>query len=150
MKIRILSLLALAVAVASCNNSSNNTDPAKPSAAMSEPACYRFAADRDTVLLTFSTNDDVVSGTLVYNLYQKDKNTGTINGKIKGDLLVADYVFMSEGVSSVREVAFKKLGTDWIEGFGNTEEKNGKVVFTNTDSLEFEPKLPLKKIDCGK
>ncbi|NCI50290.1 hypothetical protein GWC95_10180 [Sediminibacterium roseum] len=148
MKSKFLGMLIVLGLFTACK-SDGNSEEAKP-VKMSDPDCYRFAADRDTVLLSFSTGKDSVAGTLEYNLFQKDKNTGTINGWIKNDLLLADYTFMSEGTSSVRQVAFKKISGDWVEGYGDTKEMNGKVVFVNTDSLEFEPKLALKKVDCPK
>lgn len=146
MKLHFLSVILLFTLATACKNSA--TEEAKP-VKMSDPDCYRFAADRDTVVLSLSEGKDSVAGTLTYNLFEKDKNTGAINGYRKGDLIVADYTFQSEGTTSVRQVAFKKSGGDWIEGYGDTREENGKVVFLNTDSLEFEPKLALKKIDCG-
>jgi hypothetical protein len=147
MKLQLLSALLVFALFTSCksNNSTGEEKPVK----MSDPDCYRFAADRDTVMLSFSTGKDSVAGTLEYNLFQKDKNTGSISGWLKDDLLLADYTFKSEGSSSVRQVAFKKIKGDWVEGYGDTKEENGRVVFVNTDSLEFEPKLALKKVDCG-
>jgi hypothetical protein len=147
MKLQLLSALLVFALFTSCksNNSTGDEKPVK----MSDPDCYRFAADRDTVMLSFSTGKDSVAGTLEYNLFQKDKNTGSISGWLKDDLLLADYTFKSEGSSSVRQVAFKKIKGDWVEGYGDTKEENGRVVFVNTDSLEFEPKLALKKVDCG-
>lgn len=143
------AVLVLSLAVSCKNPDKTETNEAK-AVNFGDPSCYQFTGDRDTVTLKFSKGNDSVTGTLVYNIFQKDKNTGTINGHLNGDLLIADYVFMSEGANSTRQVAFKKVGDDWVEGYGDTKEENGKVVFTNTDSLEFEPKLALKKTDCGK
>jgi hypothetical protein len=147
MKLQLLSALLVFALFTSCK-SNTATDEPKP-VKMSDPDCYRFAADRDTVSLSFSTGKDSVAGTLEYNLFQKDRNTGTINGWMKDGLIIADYSFMSEGSNSTRQVAFKKISGDWVEGYGDTKEVNGKVIFVNTDSLEFEPKLALKKIDCA-
>jgi hypothetical protein len=121
MKLQLLSALLVFALFTSCksNNSTGEEKPVK----MSDPDCYRFAADRDTVMLSFSTGKDSVAGTLEYNLFQKDKNTGSISGWLKDDLLLADYTFKSEGSSSVRQVAFKKIKGDWVEGYGDTKKK---------------------------
>jgi hypothetical protein len=40
-----------------------------------------------------------VVGNLCYRFFEKDKNDGTVIGKLQGDTLIADYTFMSEGVT---------------------------------------------------
>lgn len=147
-KIFVTAAAVVALASACKNTASNETNEGKV-VKMGDPNCYQFTGDRDTVTLNFSVGEDSVAGTLVYNIFQKDRNVGTINGWKKGDLIIADYSFMSEGQNSIRQVAFKKMGDGWVEGYGDTKEQDGKVVFVNTDSLEFEQKLALKKIDCG-
>ncbi len=88
---------------------------------------------------------NLVTGELVYDYFEKDKNTGTIKGEMKGDTLFAEYMFMSEGINSVREVAFLKKGDSWIEGYGDVEEQTGKIVFKNKAALKFEINITLKK-----
>lgn len=100
--------------------------------------------------MKITENNGVVSGTLMYNFFEKDKNTGTIKGEMKGDLLVAEYSFHAEGMESVREVAFKKMGKNFIEGYGESEEKDGKYVFINLDSLKFSNSVLLGPYDCEK
>lgn len=150
MKRFFLAAATVAVLAVACKNTTDKETNETKAVQMGDPNCYMFAKDRDTVTLKFSTGNDSVAGTLVYNLFQKDRNVGTINGWKKGDMIIADYSYMSEGTNSIRQVAFKKVGDDWIEGYGDTKEENGKVVFINTDSLEYVPTLVLKKTDCGK
>ena len=104
--------------------------------------------NHDTVILKTIDVNGIITGTLVYNLYEKDKNRGTIQGKMKGDLLIADYSFTSEGTFSVRQVVFKKSDTTFIEGYGDIEDKNGKTIFKNTDSLDFTNSIILNEYDC--
>jgi hypothetical protein len=52
---------------------------------------------------------------------------------------VADYTFMSEGIQSTRQVAFKKDGNSFIEGYGD---------FKNVDSLNFNTSMKLVEIAC--
>lgn len=110
--------------------------------------CYIYIKHLDTVILKTSDVDGIVTGTLVYNLYQKDKYTGTIQGQMKGDLLIADFSFSSEGVKSVRQVAFKKNGKTFIEGYADMEDKDGKTTFKNIDSLNFRNSIVLRKFSC--
>ena len=85
---------------------------------------------------------------MVYKLSAKDKNTGTIQGNIKDDLLVAKYTFMSEGVESVREVAFKLKGNTFTEGYGEIEMKNEIATLKDIHNLTFNNQMPLTEIPC--
>ena len=111
--------------------------------------CFAFSNDSSNVELSFNVNShQEVNGKLTYKLYQKDKNEGTLIGNMKGDTLIADYTFMSEGTSSVREVAFLKRENTFIEGYGDVAEANGKVIFKDKKKLKFDPKMVLTKVDC--
>ena len=91
---------------------------------------------------------NAITGTLVYNLDGKDKNTGTIQGVINGNLLVADYLFMSEGIQSTRQVAFKLENNIFIEGYGDITIQNDSAYFKNMDSLQFNDGMKLIEIPC--
>jgi hypothetical protein len=136
--------------VLSCNDQQKATTAEKELPKTSSTNCYRYINNNDTVVLNIKDVDGIVTGSLVYNLFQKDKNTGTIEGKMKGVLLIADYLFLSEGVKSVRQVAFKKTGNTFTEGFGESEEKNGKTTFKNADALDFTHSMVLTAYDCEK
>lgn len=127
--------------------------PNPPKAAeIAEPSgdqCYAFANDSSNVVLSFNVNShQEVNGKLNYKLYGKDKNEGTLIGNMKGDTLIGDYTFMSEGVSSVREVAFLQRENTLIEGYGDVAEANGKMIFKDKKKLKFDPKMVLTKVDC--
>lgn len=111
--------------------------------------CFAFTNDSSTVELSFNVNShQEVNGKLTYKLYGKDKNEGTLIGNIKGDTLIGDYTFMSEGVSSVREVAFLQKDGTYMEGYGDVVDTNGKVTFKDKKKLKFIPKMILSKVDC--
>jgi len=114
-----------------------------------EASCYMFATDRDTVYLKLNPPvDGKVTGDLNYNFFERDGNTGFIEGQISGDTLIADYTFLSEGLISVREVGFL-LGEDQVmEGYGDVEEKDGKMVFWHKDSLDFSNGLVMPEVPC--
>ena len=134
----------------SCNNHHQESTINKPVTKPGQLNCYRYVNNRDTVILRTTSVNGSITGTLVYNFYEKDKNKGTIQGQMKSELLIADYTYYSEGVQSVRQIAFKKNGKTFIEGYGEPETKNGKTIFKNIDSLDFNHSIILNEIDCGK
>lgn len=117
-----------------------------------EPAgdqCYTSRLNGNIVALSFNVNShQEVNGKLSYNITGKDKNEGTIIGNMKGDTLIADYTFMSEGVSSVREVVFLQKDGSLIEGYGDVVDANNKVTFKDKKKLKFDAKNTLTKSDC--
>jgi hypothetical protein len=93
-------------------------------------------------------DEDKVNGTLEYNIYEKDKNTGVIAGTMQDNILRATYEFQSEGVKSTRNVVFKIMGEQAYEAQADSLTTDGLPVF-NSDAalLKFEPS-PFKKIPC--
>lgn len=110
--------------------------------------CYTYQTKKDTAFMHINITENMVTGSLEYTLFEKDSNDGKLSGKVKGDTLLANYKFVSEGVESVREVAFLKKGNDGIEGFGDMEEKAGSMVFKNRTKLEFKKGLLFQKTEC--
>lgn len=110
--------------------------------------CYQYATQADTVTLKLTRVGENVTGTLAYQFKEKDSNKGTLQGTIKGDLLLADYTFMAEGTQSTRQVAFKQTGNGFIEGYGESVEENGTMKFKNVDSLSFGSSFKLQEISC--
>lgn len=105
-------IIFVVIITSSCNYSnSTKTDEL--------PTCYTYVKNKNYVMMKITIINNIVTGDLVYEYYEKDKNSGKISGVMKGDTLFADYTFMSEGLSSVREVAFIKKRGDWIEGYGD-------------------------------
>lgn len=157
------TLLFLCSFFAACNDNGTTSaanDTARTTTASSDTAtaattsasntsCYAFQSPTDTVLLTLGTATPNVSGNLVYAYSGKDKNSGTITGTMKGDTLLADYTFLSEGKSSVRQVAFLKKGDGFVEGYGDSKMEGGKMVFKNTGALNFGSTMVLHKQPCS-
>ncbi|MBX2924926.1 MAG: hypothetical protein KF746_22185 [Chitinophagaceae bacterium] len=110
--------------------------------------CYKYESVSDTVVLKLIHVGKSITGTLVYTLKEKDKNMGTIQGSMRGNILVADYIFMSEGTQSVRQVAFKLDGNTFIEGYGEILVENEKSRFKNPDSLTFDSSIKLLEYPC--
>lgn len=116
---------------------------------MNEKHCYENYANKDTVKLQLITNENKVTGSLQIKLFNKDENKGTFIGKMRGDTLIADYIFMSEGTRSIRQIAYLKRNKTLIEGYGNVEGKDGKMVFKNIATLNFKDITPLVEVSCS-
>lgn len=125
----------------------STTLPKEAIVAVSE--CYRFVRGKDTAALTLLTTGTTVSGQLDYKWSEKDHSTGSLEGKMHGDTLVAVYSFAAEGKLSMREVVFLKKEQQVIEGFGSIEEKGGKVQFKDWRKLNFSSALVLDKVPCA-
>ena len=103
MKKIILIIGVVTLVLVSCKK--NKTDEIIPSTVESGTIkesvgkqCFQSIANKDTITMVLNTNShNEVNGELIYNIYQKDKNVGTIIGNIKGDTLIADYTFKTEG-----------------------------------------------------
>lgn len=142
-KIRVL-ILALVSVLVSCKKQ-KGTDVTPEKNDSEEPISEQFYSGnikKDSILMNLTMKgNQILAGKLIYNFYEKDKNEGTLIGELKGDTLLADYTFMSEGISSVRQVVFLKKGNTYIEGYGDVvEEASGKVVFKDRKQLQFDGK----------
>lgn len=110
--------------------------------------CYKYVKGKDTITASLIIDAQKVSGNLVYNLYEKDTNTGTILGTIKGDTLLADYTFQSEGQESIRQVIFLRKGKILTEGYGESKQEGNKFVFLNPKAIQFTSNTVLKEVSC--
>ncbi|MFA6945126.1 MAG: hypothetical protein WC220_04410 [Pedobacter sp.] len=149
---KTFNILILAVLLASCNTQVKETETSSSTIKnKDEPSstnCYLYAGEADTVSLNLTHAGDSITGSLVYNFKEKDKNTGTINGRMNGNILIAEYIFLSEGTQSSRQVAFKFEGGNFVEGYGESYSQNDKILFKNIDSLNFNGSMKLTEIAC--
>jgi hypothetical protein len=104
----------------------------------------------DSAFLTLAVIDSAVSGNLEYNLYGKDKNIGTIRGSRRGALIIADYTFSSEGVTSVREVVFKLEEGKLTEGYGEVGQKGSRISFNDHEQLKFDRGIQFHRLACNR
>ena len=140
-----------------CNNKSKQSTEAEATSDSSKSEvriqvpdvfCYSHIAGKDTIYLRIEKFPNVVTGNLSYKFQEKDSNKGTIDGVLKGDTLIADYTFMSESKSSVRQVIFLMKDSVATEGYGPMEERNGKMIFKNSSTVDFSKGIRLKKYPC--
>ena len=159
MKTTLLSLPAIGTILTACNTKTAQEsagETAADTATVAAPpvataSCYAYTANtanKDTITLRLTANKNAVTGEFAYKLFEKDKNTGTIQGGMKGDTLLADYTFMSEGTESVRQVAFLRGGDTFTEGYAAVRQEGSRMVFEKTGDLKFNGNTALKKVSC--
>lgn len=149
----LLSAVALATG---CNNAKNGSNTATSSSSVAGPTeeplgrCYVAVIKRDTIQLMISEIEgNHVRGSLIYNFFEKDRSKGTFTGDYTNGILLANYVFNSEGTVSERPVIFKKVPDGFLEGFGETRRTDDKEVFADTAAIEFGDSYTLRQTaDC--
>jgi hypothetical protein len=110
--------------------------------------CYMKVVNQDTFLLRLNKTGQKIAGNLEYDFFEKDRNVGMVAGELQGDTLFAEYKFKSEGVESVREVAFILHDVDVQEGYGEMEEKNGKMIFKDKSAVRFTDTTLFRNVPC--
>ncbi len=89
-----------------------------------------------------------LTGFLDYKFAEKDANKGTLAGEMKGDTIIADYTFDSEGLRSVRELVLLKKDGKLYEGYGPVKEDKGKMVFIDRSKLKFDNHVVFSSKPC--
>lgn len=110
--------------------------------------CYAYDAKGSKIEIKVNYDGSDISGTIDYALAEKDKNTGTFKGKITNGILLMDYTFQSEGTKNMRQLAFKLVDNQLIEGYG--EMNNDGTRFKDVSKLQFNSNMPLSKVNCPK
>lgn len=148
---KLLAFTCLLIMFA-CKKEPKPVVPPKP-VAVEAPVlheCYQGILGKDTITMNLELKgNEVTSGQLRYNFFEKDDNQGELTGLIVGDTLKAAYTFMSEGAATVREVAFLKRGKNYVEGYGDViDDNHGNVSFKDSKKLQFDSKIVLAKTYC--
>ena len=112
-----------------------------------EKACYGYDNDGSKITFDVTKTDDAVVGQLTFVLKEKDRNSGEFVGQIAGDKLMGVYTFMSEGVESKRELAFKIDGNQLIEGYG--EMNDDGTTFKDVSTISYTSNMPLILNGCN-
>lgn len=122
----------------SCKNSSDKSNAAGSEVDVTSE-CYLYVSNSDSIKMEITITGKHISGNLVYEYYEKDKNTGTIEGELQGNRFTALYSFMSEGKRSTRQVIFQKNGETFTEGY---------YVDGNYTIVDFPGTVVLRKVEC--
>lgn len=148
---RTVALLLLLL-ITSCKK--EVTDPNDPiitpttEESKSDKQCYVYVNMKDTIRLTIQERDNHASGRLEFKNFEKDQSDGTLSGTFLGDTLFADYTFRSEGLMSVREMAFLKQRGTLLIGVGEMKMSGNKEVFADTKAVRFDSNMILKRTGC--
>jgi hypothetical protein len=110
--------------------------------------CYSSMYKRDTSALQIETKGAVVSGPLSYSLFEKDRNDGNFQGEVDGNILSGWYLFKSEGIMSVRQVAWKIKGTHLWPATGEMTQRGDTMIFKSLDRLQYDSLHPFVKVTC--
>ncbi|PKQ46159.1 hypothetical protein [Confluentibacter flavum] len=149
-------LFSLILAFTNCKNKSETNETSEPvetiegkvSTGLLEVGCYTYTGNNSSITFEITDINKSIIGSLNYHLAEKDANMGTFEGLLIDDVLLGDYTFESEGVSSRREVIFKLTNGQLFEGYGEMDEEG--ICFANTDHVTFTSTMPLTKTDCTK
>jgi hypothetical protein len=156
MKMDIILLFAFVISV-SCNQQkptttseslSEDTTLVKISDDVLRITCYEKISNQDTFRLRVEAFEGRVTGTLAYLFHEKDSNMGDYEGRMYGDTLIADYIFTSEGSTSVRQVAFRINGQTATEGYGEMKEQDGKMSFSDWRTLAYGQGVIMSRHNC--
>ncbi|GAA0877252.1 hypothetical protein GCM10009119_02200 [Algoriphagus jejuensis] len=152
---KALNLLVLAVFTAIACNGPKEDSPidahfSPDSVARAEilEECFQAVNGKDTIRLRIQPEEVNVTGELAYLWSEKDKSWGKIEGTLEDSLLIAEYTFLSEGDTSIRQVVFKRFKEGWKEGYGEINEVDGVVAYKNIDSLDYSHEVNLVSVPC--
>jgi hypothetical protein len=113
-----------------------------------DAGCFQYRDSANLVVLHIANTADSIMGRLYIRYAGKDVNMGDFAGVMNGDVLLSNYRFTSEGVTGMRQVAFRKVGDDWTEGFGESVDSGGVVRFRDTAALTFPGTFIVRRINC--
>lgn len=159
MLLKNIGLLGMFLFAGSCNNNGKSSVETNADTVASNSTttintdslpsgCYSQIVQRDTSLLQLENKDSIINGSLSYNIYQKDRNNGTLQADIEGNVISGWYIFKSEGVISVRQVAWKINGHELWPATGEVFQKNDTAMFAQPDKLTYDSLRPFKKVPC--
>ena len=150
---KIIYFILATVAFSGCKNeNSKKTSDKKPidttafSSSILQLGCYTYNANNDNINFEITSVENGITGNLNYVLNEKDSNSGTFIGKINGEHLIGTYEFMSEGLTSKREVAFLIKDNQLIEGYGKMDESG--TSFVDKTKISYTSTMPLSKTNC--
>ena len=116
----------------------NTNKPAPIATQDSVVGCYVATLGQDEYSLNIITQDTTtVSGTLVFDNFERDSSHGAFLGTYKDGVLLGDYTFQSEGMTSSMQVIFKKEGDTFIRGFGALDVTGTR--FSDLSAITYDP-----------
>jgi hypothetical protein len=140
-----LFLLSATLLCISCNAPA----PAPP-AALKKPAtssCYALREGKDVTAIELTTDQDAVTGYFAWEPFERDGAHGYFQGKVADGLITADFTYMIEGSIQAEEIMFKMEGDRLLQGRGELEDKNGRLIIKDKSTVEWT--MAFQKTDCA-
>lgn len=109
--------------------------------------CYKADVAGNIIELQFQNKAEVTTGTLTYVFSGKEVSQGTFTGKWENNILVANYSYKAKGKNKEKQIVFKRLNNQLLEGYG--ERKTNSTEFKDVTKLKFNENMPLKKLACN-
>lgn len=147
-KIKIV-IIALTLFSACGNHTQTEGQHKEEQKANLPKSCYLFNDGRDSIKMTIEISNSKAKGDLDFFYNEKDHNSGSFIGEVKGDTLWGKYNYKSEGIESSREIVFLRKGNGWIQGYGEITEKDGGFVFTDNAEIRFDHNFTLEEVACN-
>ncbi len=111
--------------------------------------CYEYIHVEDTLRLILDKPDyERITGSFFTRFKGREAESGVIQGQIKGDTIIADYISMKQGKQYIREVAFLNEGDYILQGFAAMDSLNGKIVFIKESPIRYDQTVKLEARDC--
>jgi hypothetical protein len=154
----ILSTVTLLTACESAaqkeqNNSSDSSNKKTKLGKISkrtQDGCYMRVSGnqmRDTQYVQLHIQNNKVSGTMIDDLYEKDKRKGTLAGTVLPNKTIsAVWTYMQEGQTDTMRVALKLDHTGLFQKPLKADMSTGRQTTDNTAGFT----VPLKPTDCNK
>ncbi|PJE43868.1 MAG: hypothetical protein CUR32_03805 [Flavobacterium sp.] len=150
---KILLFLLIITAV-SCKK--DNIEPLKPKGKPKREIptkttnlsdCYKADIAGNSIELQIQNKAEVTTGTLTYAFSGKEVTQGAFKGKWENNILVANYYYIAKGKSKERQIVFKRINNELLEGYG--ERKTNSTQFKDVTKIKFNENMPLKKVVCN-
>ena len=109
--------------------------------------CYMQVLKRDTFTASLQQTERLITGRLSFDNYEKDASSGTVSGKIQGDVIKLNYVFASEGTTSVMELYVRYKDCILTRGSGEMNTRGDTAYFLNPALIKYDGG-ELKKVSC--
>ena len=100
--------------------------------------CYIAGTVKDVYTLNIQSKEgENFSGSLAFKNFEKDSSSGTFVGTYINGILLGEYAFQSEGMDSVMQVIFKRVGDDFVRGYGDVDSATGSR-FTDLNNITYD------------
>lgn len=110
--------------------------------------CYWLIAAKDTYALKLNIIDTSVKGTALFKNFEKDSSHGSVQGEVAGDIIHLWYQFQSEGMTSVRELFFKKEGNQLVTGIAHEATRADTAYVPDPQTVQYTGPVYVKT-DCA-